>query len=135
MKSGQTVHQELVFVCHQRFHLWNPQIVLQSIGVHAIQSRHALHRGQCVGPLRLFAQSEANGLYSAIPVYFPDSFNSVHLEDSTAVVLTWLFPLYSPELDWCRNKGWASLEAELERQDPDLMDLQRPALMLRQTNR
>lgn len=131
MNSGQTVRQELVFICHQEFRSWNPQIVLQSVGLHAIESRHALHRGQCLGPLKLFAQSEANGLYSAIPVYFPDSFNSVRLSDSTGVVFTWLVPLYQSELDWCRSKGWKSLESQLERQDPDLMDLGRPPLELR----
>jgi Suppressor of fused protein (SUFU) len=130
MNDGRTVHQELVFACHERFQKWNPQIILQSVGRHAVDSRHALHRGQCMGPLKLFAQSEANGLYSAIPVYFPDSFNSVELGGSTRAVLTWLVPLYPSELDWCRRHGWSSLEAEFARQDPDLMDLQRMPLSL-----
>lgn len=130
MNDGRTVHQELVFACHQRFQKWNPQILLQSFGSHAMESGHALLRGQCVGPLQLFAQSELNGVYSAIPVYFPDSFNSVALTESTTAVFTWLVPLYPSELEWCRRQGWSAVEREFEGQDPDFMDLQRAPLTL-----
>jgi hypothetical protein len=130
MDNSRVVHQELVFTCHAQFKKWNPQTLLQSIGSHAVESRHALLRGQSVGPLKLFAQSEANGIYSAIPVYFPDSFNSVELTGSTRAVFTWLVPLFPSELELCRTRGWSALEREFERQDPDLMDLQRAPLSL-----
>ena len=130
MVNGRVVHQELVFACHEQFKNWNPQVLLQSVGRHAVESRHALLRGQCLGPLKLFAQSEANGIYSAIPVYFPDSFNSVELTGSTKAVFTWLVPIYPSELELCRTRGWSALEAEFELQDPDLMDLERPPLSI-----
>lgn len=128
MDHGRTVRQELVFACHERFQKWNPQVVLQSIGSHAVESRHALLRGQCLGPLKLFAQSDASGIYTAIPVYFPDSFNSVELSGSTKAIFAWLVPLYPSELEWCHTRGWSALEGEFEREDPDLMDLERPPL-------
>jgi hypothetical protein len=128
MDHDRTVRQELVFACHERFQKWNPQIVLQSIGGHAVESRHALLRGQCLGPLKLFAQSDASGIYTAIPVYFPDSFNSVELSGSTKAIFAWLVPLYPSELEWCQTRGWSALEGAFEREDPDLMDLERPPL-------
>jgi len=131
MDDGRSVHQELVLSAHKEFEDWNVPAGLQRLAMHLIESGKAVVRGQCLGPLgKLFPRSDIDSLYVAIPVYFPDSFNAVVQPGHDPIVMAWLVPLLPSEAVWCRERGWSSLEEELSRQDPDLLNLQRPPMDL-----
>ena len=131
MKDGRRVRQELVMAVHGRFRESNIPAGLQALAAHLTASDHALLRGDCLGPFDpLFPGAASTGLYSAIPVYFPDSFAQMSTPGADPVVLTWLIPLMPQELEFCRRRGWRALEDELLKEDPDLLDLGRSAMRL-----
>jgi hypothetical protein len=131
MNDGRSVRQELVLATHAAFKAWNVTAAIQQLSMHLVESRHALLRGDCLGPFDpLFPGSAADGLYSAIPVYFPDSFNALSMPGADPIVMTWLVPLLPTEREFCRRRGWPALERELLRQDPDLLDLRRSPMVL-----
>lgn len=91
-----------------------------------------LQGGQCLGPFSdLFPRTALDSLYVAIPVYFPDSFNVFKASGHEPILMAWLVPLFPSESRWCRKHGWSSMEEELLRQDPDVLNLQRQPMELR----
>lgn len=63
----------------------------------------------------------------------PKAFWDSKLEEGEPIVFAWLVPLYAAEAEYRQRHGWSKLEDELERQDPDLFDLDRASLVLPST--
>jgi hypothetical protein len=65
-----------------------------------------------------------------LPVYFDDDFFSVTIENGSDVAVVWLIPITAEETAFIRDEGWEAFEDALVRQDPDLLDPDRPQLDL-----
>jgi Suppressor of fused protein (SUFU) len=106
--------------------------VLHQAGTEALRHHHGLLRGDVIGPwgpLQDGATVEA--LYSSAPAYFQESFHVYTPQDGTLpIVLVWLVPITASEAAFVRRAGWNAFETELQRQNPDLLDLRRSAIVL-----
>jgi hypothetical protein len=105
--------------------------VLEYVAEQLLAGREALLRGDVLRlPMALTPGGAMTALYAAIPVYYDDAFASVVLENGSDVAVVWLVPVTSAEADFVERRGWEAFERELVRQDPDLLDLDRPEIKL-----
>jgi hypothetical protein len=108
----------------------NVPSVLQQVGAELSRERRALLRGDVLGPRGpIFPKRELTALYGAIPVYFPESMQSVVVRMGEETVFVWLVPLHSNEAAAIVRKGWREFEERLAEVDPDLNDLDRPSVV------
>jgi len=122
--------QELLVLCYERFA--SGELVRSLIGtVQMVAAEgHPLQQGEVLaltpkGPID--ENTSMVGFYSAVPTYFPDEFQLVE-HDETPVDIGWLIPIYQSEINWIEHNGWEAFEDLLVEQDPDVLDLARPAL-------
>jgi hypothetical protein len=111
--------------------LWSGPIpgLLQGIANEILDSRQPLLRGDVIGPRGpLVSGSDITSLYAAIPVYFPDSFASCRVGD-TSIAIVWLIPISSREAAFVRENGWPAFEELLVQIDPDLTNPFRPSIV------
>lgn len=102
--------------------------MLHDVAADLVARGEALLRGSaCAGPFKMPAAM--SDLYCAIPVFFPDEFQAWRGSDPPTVFV-WLVPITTAERQFVEAKGWEAFEQLLEVQDPDLLDLDRPALGL-----
>lgn len=98
-----------------------------------VRRRSALRHAQVIGPRGpLFPDSQMTAMVAISPLYLPEGFAVVHVDDSVPVVLTWLVPITSGEADVISSAGWKALEQVFVAQDPDLSDPGRPEVALRE---
>lgn len=126
--DGRLVRQEFVFSAYERFGSAQIVTMLHDVAVDLVSRGGALLRGSvCAATFEL--PGVASELYSAIPVFFPDEFQAWRGSDPPTVFV-WLVPITTAERHFVEAKGWEAFEQLLEAQDPDLLDLNRPALRL-----
>ncbi|MFI7596608.1 suppressor of fused domain protein [Actinoplanes sp. NPDC049681] len=129
--SGRGLHQELVMHLPNARQPANTAGVLFQMAGGLVQRGQGLAHGEVIGPRgRLFAGTELAALVASAPVYLPDSF-AVCDTPAARVVLTWLIPLTAPEAWFAIEHGWRALETIFVDQDPDLTDLGRTSVQLR----
>lgn len=120
-RSGKAVRHELVMVVPERLCEGPVPGLLQQVGLDVLRSGSALLRGDVIGPRgALFARSQMEALYAAIPVYLPDGFGQ--FED---VAIVWLVPISRSEAEFVAKRGWPAFEERLIDVDPDLTDVDR----------
>jgi hypothetical protein len=108
-------------ILHERLAEGPVPSLLQQVGLEVLSSGEAVLRGDVIGPRGpLFAMSNMEALYAAVPVYLPDSFAQV--ED---VVLIWLVPISRSEAKFVAERGWPAFEERLSDVDPNLTDVDR----------
>jgi Suppressor of fused protein (SUFU) len=130
MNDGRNVRLELLFARHRSDDDTAPSIV-QWLANHLIEDGHALERGDALGPFDwLFPDRRPRGLYCTVPTYFPDALHALEAPPHEPIVFAWVFPIWIPELGWLRQHGWPAFEDELERRDPDLLDVDRASMEL-----
>lgn len=130
-QGGGGLHQELVMHLPNARQPANTAGVLFQVAGELIERGRGLARGELIGPRRrLFAQAEMTALVATTPVYLPDSF-AVCNTPAASVVLTWLVPLTDAEAQFAHVHGWPILEGIFVAQDPDLTDLDRTSVQLR----
>lgn len=126
--SEKSVRCELVMMTRDNGE-WIPRI-LDQIGSEIVRSGFAPLRGDVIGPRgRIAPEYQMTSLYASIPIYLPENFSSFELQTGEQVVFIWLIPIYSREADLVRHRGWEIFEDELEKQDPDLLDMRRDAIV------
>ncbi|MFE4701407.1 suppressor of fused domain protein [Streptomyces sp. NPDC056738] len=104
--------------------------VLDYVAGRLVASGEAVLRGDVV-PLPVpLPGGTMTALYAALPVYFDEDFFSVTVENGSDVAVVWLIPITTSETAYIRNEGWEAFENALSRQDPDLLDSNRPELDL-----
>ncbi|GAA2212911.1 hypothetical protein GCM10009850_083730 [Nonomuraea monospora] len=131
--SGRGLHQELVMHVRHDRQPANLAGVLFQVAGELVQRGRGLARGEVIGPRgRLFPQGEMAALVAAPPVYLPDSF-AVCDTPATPIVVTWLVPLTEAEARFVHAHGWGVLEDIFVAQDPDLTDIERAGVQLRDT--
>jgi hypothetical protein len=71
-------------------------------------------------------------LYVGTLMYFDtdqEQFDVLELGNSSSVLVSWLIPIYRSEADWIEEHGYNAFEDLIVKQDPDLMDLNRPPIV------
>ena len=99
--------------------------VLQRVGMEALEKQLAYVPGDVVGPRQeLHPGATVSALYTAVPVYLPESF---HVCRSTAhpIVFAWMVPITEAEAAFVRARGRDAFEDALKTVDPDLLDTTR----------
>lgn len=104
--------------------------VLEYVAGQLTASGGAILRGDVVPLPAPLPGGTMTSLYAGLPVYFDEDFFSVTVENGTAVAVVWLIPITAEETAFIRDKGWEAFEDALVRQDPDLLDPDRPQLDL-----
>jgi len=120
--NGKKYELELLLSVNESFNDQDISSFLLSFSEHLLKHRKALLRGEIVGPHdKLISETEMNGIYCSIPVFFEDDF--VTFESK---VFVWLIPLYENELRFIEENGWDKFETVLEdNPDIDFWDLKR----------
>ncbi|MFC9328781.1 suppressor of fused domain protein [Kitasatospora sp. NPDC057015] len=93
-------------------------------------SGEAILRGDVVPLPAPLPGGTMTSLYAGLPVYFDEDFFSVTVENGSGVAVVWLIPVTADEAAFIQDKGWEAFEDALVRQDPDLLDPDRPQLDL-----
>ena len=118
--TGRRVKHELVLLLRERFGYRHLCGVLQQVGLKALQRDRAYSAGEVVGPLGAFIPGPSSeAVYIAVPVYFPIDVHVFRPSAGDRIAFRWLVPVTAQEASLIRERGWAALDEELDRQDPD----------------
>ncbi|QIY69197.1 suppressor of fused domain protein [Streptomyces sp. RLB1-33] len=104
--------------------------ILEYVAGQLTASGEAILRGDVVPLPAPLPGGTMTSLYAGLPVYFDDDFFSVTIENGSDVAVVWLIPITAEETAFIRDEGWEAFEDALVRQDPDLLDPDRPQLDL-----
>ncbi|MER7457995.1 suppressor of fused domain protein [Micromonospora sp. NPDC126480] len=103
---------------------------LEFVASRCLDTREAVLRGDVIPlPENLVRGSRFTSLYAALPVYYDADFKSVVVENGDAVAVAWLVGITSGEAQFIADRGWGQFEEELLKHDPDLMDMNREAIV------
>jgi hypothetical protein len=123
--SEKTIRQELLILVPPTHRDGPLPGILQQVGNMALDSHHALLRGDVVGPYgKLLDGTDMEALYVAPPTIFPDDF-AVYEGSAGDVVIAWLIPIHHSEAHFVHRNGWSKFENRLLAADPDLLDVRR----------
>lgn len=128
-QGTRRLRQELVAMFRETEGPRNLPGILQQLGIEALGRDAAYALGDVIGPrgaLRIGATVSA--LYTALPVYLPESF---HVCRSTPepVVFAWMVPITDAEAVFARDRGRDACEDALESVDPDVLDTTRNSIV------
>jgi hypothetical protein len=125
MSKEREVRQEFVFSTYEKFSPDKIASFMLSFGEYVLERHQALLRGDVVGPVEPIIPSvAANAVYASVPVIFDQSF-STYEGTLPSTIMVWLVPLVGNEANFIKSNGWGRFEDILEREDPDLWDLNR----------
>ncbi len=123
------VRQELIMLYRVEHGMRELPVLLQQVALEYARSRQALLRGTVIGPRgTLISGYPFVSFYTAAPVYFPEEFAKC-MTRSGPVFLAWLVPITADETELIQTKGWSAFEDELEKVNPDLIDLDRVSIV------
>ncbi len=128
--TGRHFHLELLALEYDRRptgYGFFPQ-VLEHVAERLLASGTAVLRGDVVPLPSPLPGGVMTALYAALPVYFDNDFASLAIENGSDVAIVWLIPITREESVFIHAHGWKSFEESLTRQDPDLLDINRPPL-------
>ena len=128
--TKKEIRQELIFVSYSSFGDNNIPGILQQVGIQAMKNKVAYLRGDVIGPYgKMFENSCLEALYSSIPVYFPETFQTFKVDGDLPIIQTWLFPITFDEAKFIKENGWDEFENRLVEIDPDLVDFKRQSII------
>lgn len=123
--QGREARQEFIFSAFDSVSSDEIVSFMLSFSGFVLTKHEALLRGQVIGPAApIFSSSSMNSIYASIPVMFDDTFAACHTS-TPSTILVWLIPIFEAEANYINEQGWESFEDILERDDPDLWDLNR----------
>ncbi|MFC8450226.1 suppressor of fused domain protein [Kitasatospora sp. NPDC057223] len=102
--------------------------VLEHVAAWMLAGGTAVLRGNVIPLPSPLPGGVMTALYAAMPVYYDEDFSTVTVENGSDVTIVWLIPITREESAFIHTHGWESFEEFLTRQDPDLLDINRPAL-------
>ena len=128
--SGQGIRIEFVIACGNEFvESLNPLSILADVSDRIASTHVAPARGTVLGPAGRFSpQFQMEALYCCNPVYFDAGFAEFSGFPEPLVII-WLVPITPEEALYVQESGWDAFEDLLQSADPDLLDLERPALV------
>jgi hypothetical protein len=133
MPRDRTVRQEILMVIRSEADLEAAAAALLSLAMPLAATHRAFLRGEVVGPGNpVIEGSPMNAFYATRPTVFPDGLATYEGSEPPTVVV-WMIPIHSKEAAFARVNGWSDFEDRLEALQPDLFNLQRHALPLRES--
>lgn len=125
MSQGREIRQELIFSAYDKFSAEEIVSFMLSFCDYILAQNKALLRGDIVGPSDpLIPNVAVDSVYASIPAIFDERL-STYRGSSPNTVMVWLIPLRKDETNFVRTNGWSQFEDILERENPDLMELNR----------
>jgi hypothetical protein len=107
MPNGNALHQELLM------HVPNGEDALRAVALlfkvagQMVDRGTALRRAQVIGPSGpLFPGSRTTAMVAISPVLLPEEFAVCRIEEDVPVVIAWLAPLTTGEVEVLRRDGW-----------------------------
>jgi len=126
--SHRTVRQELVLCANRDWPELDMALTLFGVAESLVSRKAAILRGEVVEMGRLIStKSRARALYATNPTVFGDRLLAIDSE-SPPLVFVWLIPITESEVNFVRKSGWRAFEAELESEDPEPWDIDRPSV-------
>ena len=126
--SGASARQELLFSCYDRYETLNVQGLIGLVALECAHRNQALARGEVVGPSGpVLTGVRMEALFASLPAYTPDAFATCDAT-SPRTHFMWLVPITRVEAQSVTQKGWQSLEDLFVKEDPDLLNLDRPEI-------
>jgi hypothetical protein len=124
------VRIEFLVACRDQFvESFRPLSVLADVSDQAVLLHSAPARGTVIGPRgRFFEKSEMQALYCTHPTYFDDALSCFDGFPEPLVVV-WLVPITPDEATYVQLHGWSAFEDRLEKDQPDLLDLERSPII------
>lgn len=128
--SGASARQELLLSCYDRYAPLNVQGLIGLVALECAGRNQALARGEVLGPSGpVLDKLRMEALYASLPAYAPDAFATCSAT-SPRTHFMWLVPITRVEAELVTRKGWKSFEELVVKQDPDLLDLERPEMAI-----
>jgi hypothetical protein len=104
--------------------------LLQQVASDALTRREAYLRGDVIGPRgTIFEGSTMEAFYVTMPTYYPESFSTFEESAGCGRIIAWLLPITSKEAEYVRSRGWSEFETLLEKENPDLLNLNRSSIV------
>ncbi|MBI3653227.1 MAG: suppressor of fused domain protein [Acidobacteria bacterium] len=129
-----TLNQELVFICYENFYSQELVKLLGSIARETKASGSPLSKGNILGPAGpILTTTTMEAFYISIPFYLEQGFHRLQ-DGCIEIEFIWLVPIYRAEAEGITNHNTDEFEALLENQDPNLLDLSRPLVILVPSN-
>ncbi len=129
--TGDVVRLELLMVARKNAVPRNLPAVLQQVADEAVSRNSAYLRGEVIGPRgSLFDHSTMTALLVCNAAYFPEGFETCVVPHLGRVIMAWLVPITQDEAVYVTGQGWDKFEALLIRDNPDLLDFQRPSIVV-----
>ncbi len=95
-----------------------------------VRDGEPLGRGDVVRLSSSIPGSSMSALYVCQPTYFSRALWQIVDDAGRERLVRWVFPIHRQEVDYIGRFGADAFEKLLEIQDPDVLDLQRPAVSL-----
>ena len=128
MATGTKVRQEFLLSINSEMNVDHLASFLITFAAYVKKQGNALLRGDIVGPSSpLVPGVRVNSIYASIPVFFNEEICTFKTTDPPTVLVS-LLPLHGSEAIFVRKHGWEIFEDLLEKENPDLFDMNRSPL-------
>ena len=128
--AGHRLHEELVMACWSEGPVNNLASVVELLVRQLAEGRDPLRYGDVVGPAGpLVPGSSMDSIYVCEPTYFPSELTRFESTEGCEIHTRWLIPIHASEAQVVAGQGARVLEELLEKQDPDLLSLQRDPVL------
>jgi hypothetical protein len=128
MINGRLVRQELIFAAYETYTPSQIASFLLTLSSYVLSMRRALLRGNVVGPHQpLIPGVGVTSVYCTMPMMFDAKLSTFSASDP-ATVFVWLVPITRAESEFIRLKGWNKFEDILEKEQPDVWNLDRASV-------
>jgi len=127
--DGRLIRQELIFSVHDVYPADAVASFLLTFSEFVRSQSRALARGDVIGPsASLIPDVAASAVYTCPPVIFPTGLD-FYTESSPPTIVVWLVPLVGGEAVAAKKISNNGFEDIFEDKNPDLLDLNRVALV------
>lgn len=128
-QSGRDIRQELMATFDRRFGSLPWAEVLLAAATVIVQRHTPVQRGEVLGPAGpLFPEApwcHATALLCTPPSFFGEEFSEPEFEEER-IVFVELIPITTEEAEWIGAQGWSKFFDRVNRDEINILDLQRP---------
>ncbi len=132
LRRGDTekwIRQELVLVFRAADGAGNFGAILHDLAEEALRRERGYDLREVIGPRGPLREgATVSAFYVSAPTFLPDTF-AVCRDGESAIAIGWLIPITGSEARYARQHGADAFEEQLERAQPDLLDLRRASIV------
>lgn len=124
--ADRRLHEELVMACWSEGPVNDVASVVELLVRQLAEGRDPLRYGDVVGPAGpLVPGTSMDSIYVCEPTYYPSEFARFESNEGCEIHTRWLIPIHGSEAQVVADQGARVLEELLEKEDPDLLSLER----------